>query len=79
LVAFRENPAALRAVRWAFHLSPLPMTHLRTLALAVLLALGGPAAFATDYASLGCGASCQRMIVEAQALDGQGKYQEALE
>jgi tetratricopeptide (TPR) repeat protein len=55
------------------------MTHLRTLALAVLLALGGPAAFAADYASLGCNDACQRMIVEAQALEGQGKYQAALE
>jgi tetratricopeptide (TPR) repeat protein len=55
------------------------MTHLRTLTLAVLLALGSPAAFATEYASLGCSDACQRTLVEAQALEGQGKYQEALE
>jgi tetratricopeptide (TPR) repeat protein len=62
-----------------FYLLAPPMTHLRTLALAVLLALGGSAASAGDYTSLGCNDACQRMLVEAQALEGQGKYQEALE
>lgn len=55
------------------------MTHLRTLTLAVLLALGASAAASTDYASYGCNVACQTMIVEAQALEGQRKFQEALE
>lgn len=55
------------------------MKHLRILSLAALLALGGPAASATYYTSLGCNADCQRVIAEAQALEGQGKFQEALE
>jgi tetratricopeptide (TPR) repeat protein len=49
------------------------------LTLAVLLVLGSPAALATASAPFGCAESCQRMLKEAQALEGQGKFQEALE
>jgi tetratricopeptide (TPR) repeat protein len=51
------------------------MTPFRILTLAVLLALGSPAA----VAGVTCGEPCQRMMQEAQALEGQGKYQEALD
>jgi len=51
------------------------MTPLRLLSLAALLASGSPAALAAVL----CGQPCEGLIQEAQALDGQGKYQEALE
>jgi tetratricopeptide (TPR) repeat protein len=54
--------------------SGLPMTSFRLLILAALLALASPAAFAVT-----CSESCQRLIHDGQALDGQGKYNEALE
>jgi tetratricopeptide (TPR) repeat protein len=50
------------------------MTSPRILFLAVLLAFGSPPAFA----AVSCGEPCQRLIHEARALEGQGKYQEAL-
>jgi tetratricopeptide (TPR) repeat protein len=50
------------------------MTLSRILFLAVLLAFGSPPAFA----AVSCGEPCQRLIHEARALEGQGKYQEAL-
>jgi tetratricopeptide (TPR) repeat protein len=51
------------------------MTLSRILFLAVLLAFGSPTAFAAVI----CGEPCQRLIQEARAFEGQGKYQEALE
>jgi tetratricopeptide (TPR) repeat protein len=51
------------------------MTPLRILTLVALLALGSPGA----SAAVMCGERCQGLIHEAQALDGRGKYQEALE
>jgi tetratricopeptide (TPR) repeat protein len=55
------------------------MTLSRTLFLAALLSallsIGSPAA----YAAVSCGEPCQRLLLEAQALEGQAKYQEALE
>jgi tetratricopeptide (TPR) repeat protein len=58
------------------------MTSFRTLTLAALLALGSTAACASaaaPTAATSCGATCQRMIQEALAFEGQGKYQQALE
>jgi tetratricopeptide (TPR) repeat protein len=51
------------------------MTSFRPLTLAVLLAIGSAVAVAAPT----CGESCQRLIHEGQAFDGQGKFQEALE
>jgi tetratricopeptide (TPR) repeat protein len=51
------------------------MTPFRILTLAALLAYGSPAAFAAVI----CSEPCQRLMQEAQALDGRGKYDEALE
>jgi tetratricopeptide (TPR) repeat protein len=51
------------------------MTLSRTLFLTVLLTFGSAPAFA----AVSCGEPCQRLIHEARALEGQGKYQEALE
>jgi tetratricopeptide (TPR) repeat protein len=50
------------------------MTSPRILFLAVLLTFGSRPA----YAAVSCGEPCQRLIHEARALEGQGKYQEAL-
>jgi tetratricopeptide (TPR) repeat protein len=52
------------------------MTSLRTLSLAILLALGSPSASA---AAMNCGQPCQGLLEEGQALGGKGKFQEALE
>jgi len=48
---------------------------IRLLAFSILLALGTPPASAQNY----CADACRRMIDAAHALEGQGKYQEALE
>jgi tetratricopeptide (TPR) repeat protein len=51
------------------------MKPIRLLALSSLLALGAPTVSAQDL----CGDACRRMLNAAHALEGQGKYQEALE
>jgi tetratricopeptide (TPR) repeat protein len=51
------------------------MTPTRLLACSLLLALGTPPASAQNY----CADACRRMIDAAHALEGQGKYQEALD
>lgn len=55
-----------------------PMTPLRILAralpFAALLALGAPLA----HASVECGGACHDLIEKARALEGQGKYQDAI-
>jgi tetratricopeptide (TPR) repeat protein len=51
------------------------MKPLRLLSLSILLALGIPTACASNL----CGQACVGMIREAHALEGKGKYQEALD
>jgi len=54
------------------------MTSLRVLTLATLLAVAHVAGVPSARADVGCGQPCRGLVLEAQALEGRARYQEAL-
>jgi cytochrome c-type biogenesis protein CcmH/NrfG len=54
------------------------MTSLRVLTLATLLAVAHVAGAPSAHADVGCGQPCRGLVLEAQALEGRARYQEAL-
>jgi len=54
------------------------MTSLRVLTLAAFFAVVHVAAAPSAHADIGCGQPCRGLVLEAQALEGSARYQEAL-
>ncbi|MEF9929304.1 MAG: hypothetical protein RR804_15880 [Massilia sp.] len=54
------------------------MTSFRVLTLAVVLAVAHVAGASSARADIGCGQPCRGLVLEAQALEGRARYQEAL-